>query len=62
MNQAPQNFSLFFPFFDQLSEEQKSDLLANAPTRIYQPGDIIISNEKQCLGLLLIQPWQTSAF
>lgn len=56
----PDVFS-FFPFWDELTNEQKEDL-QQCQTRQFKKGDTIIPFEDQCLGLLLVQCGQIRAF
>ena len=52
----------FFPFWGQLTQEHKDDLVAHSQPRTFKKGDIITPYKGQCLGLMLLQSGRFRAF
>lgn len=62
MAQSLPNVQAFFPFWDQLTEEHKDDLLHHSQPRLFQKGEVITPYKGECLGLVLVQDGQFRAF
>lgn len=61
MEKILEDISLFFPFWDELTREQREDLRASQ-TRTFKKGERITPFEDQCIGLLLLKKGQVRAF
>ena len=52
----------FFPFWDKLSEEHRSDLASFASERTFDRGSVILPFKDNCLGLLLVRSGRLRCF
>lgn len=56
------SFSDFFPFWDQLTREQREEIRQYSSLRTARKGEIIHNGSNDCLGLLLICSGQLRAY
>lgn len=52
----------FFPFWQELPEDHREDLLAHSQPKRFAKGEVILPYQGECLGLMLIQQGQLRAF
>lgn len=62
MERALPSLESFFPFWGQLAQEHRDDLVAHSQPRTFKKGDIITPYKGQCLGLMLLQSGRFRAF
>ena len=61
-NENMEYLQKFFPFWDNLKEEEKIFLAENIVNVEYKKGSIIYQNEQTCKGLMLIKKGQLRTF
>ncbi len=62
MDQKLPSAEAFFPFWNELTYEQQSDLENFSSERIMEKGSIIIPSRENCLGLILVQDGRLRSF
>ena len=62
MEKGLPDLKAFFPFWENLTADQKEDLLRHNQPRRFQKGDLILPYKGECLGLMLVQSGQFRAF
>lgn len=55
MKQALPDVAAFFPFWNELNQEHRDDLLQHSQPRQFQKGEVILPYKGECLGLMLVQ-------
>ena len=58
MNQGLPSIQDFFPFWDELSQDHRDDLIQHCQQKQFQKGDVILPYNGECLGLMLVQSGQ----
>ena len=53
---------VFFPFWDKLSQEHRSDLISFASAKTFGKGTLLLPFQDNCLGLLLIRNGRLRCF
>lgn len=50
------------PFWDDLSQEDRSLIFSTCSASVYAPGEFILSRDRECNGLVLVKSGQLRAF
>ena len=62
MNNKVSSVADFFPFWNELSKEHREDLVNHSRTYSFKKGDMVISSDEECLGLILVKQGQIRAY